>query len=185
MKRLFDLAIAVIGLLPAAFITVLCCPLVWLETRANPIFAQVRVGRDGKPFTMYKLRTMRADTPDRASHEIGAMAVTRSGQFLRRTKIDELPQLFNVLMGQMSLVGPRPCLPTQVQLVEARSRLGVSALRPGVTGVAQLAGIDMSEPERLAAEDARYLGPWSLRGDLAIVIATALGRGTGDAAVGR
>jgi len=182
MKRLFDFAIAAIGLLPAALITALFCPLVWLETHANPIFAQRRVGRNGKPFTMYKLRTMRADTPDRASHEIGVMAVTRSGHLLRRTKIDELPQLLNVLLGQMSFVGPRPCLPTQTQLVAARSRLGVSALRPGITGVAQLAGIDMSQPERLAEVDAQYLGHWSLRGDLAILIATALGRGAGDAA---
>jgi len=104
---------------------------------------------------------------------------------LRRTKIDELPQLWNVLIGDMSLVGPRPCLPSQTQLIAERARRGVLALRPGITGVGQLAGLDMSAPVALAEADAAYLARWTLRGDVVMLIQTALGKGGGDAAAAR
>jgi lipopolysaccharide/colanic/teichoic acid biosynthesis glycosyltransferase len=181
-KRLFDAGVSLALLAPAALITLLVLPVVWLETRANPLFRQERVGRGGKRFTMLKIRTMRAGTPDGASHEIGGSTITQSGRLLRRTKLDELPQLWNVLVGDMSLVGPRPCLPSQSALIEERRRRGVLALRPGVTGVAQAAGIDMSDPKRLAEADATYLDGWSLGRDLDILIGTAMGGGSGDAA---
>lgn len=185
MKRLLDLAVCLILALPAAIVVLVVLPVVAMETRATPLFRQRRIGRHGRPFTLLKLRTMRADTPDGASHEIGATTITRSGQLLRRTKIDELPQLWNVLLGAMSLVGPRPCLPSQIELIAARHALGVDALRPGITGPAQVAGLDMSDPSRLARADAVYLGRWSLGRDLTLLVQTAMGRGSGDAAAAR
>lgn len=183
LKRLMDVTICLVLALPALIITVLIAPFVWRETGANPIFRQRRVGRDGHLFTMLKLRTMRSDTPDRASHEVGHHAITRTGRLMRRTKVDELPQLWNVLVGDMSLVGPRPCLPVQTILVEERHRLGVDRLRPGVTGVAQLKGLDMSQPRELARVDALYLNNWSIGRDIALLAQTVAGRGSGDAAV--
>jgi O-antigen biosynthesis protein WbqP len=106
-------------------------------------------------------------------------SVTALGEHLRRFKIDELPQLCNVLMGDMSLVGPRPCLPSQVDLVEARRQLGVLAVRPGITGLAQVNGVDMSDASRLAAIDAQYVRTQSLFGDLRLIMATLRGRGVG------
>jgi len=185
LKRVFDILVCLALAVPALCITLAVLPFVWFETRASPLFLQKRVGRDSQIFTILKLRTMRADTPDGASHDVGASTITRSGRLLRRTKIDELPQLWNVLIGDMSLVGPRPCLPSQTQLIAERARRGVLALRPGITGVGQLAGLDMSAPVALAEADAAYLARWTLRGDLVMLIQTALGKGGGDAAAAR
>jgi lipopolysaccharide/colanic/teichoic acid biosynthesis glycosyltransferase len=182
MKRLFDLLLALAILPPAILLSALLALPIWIETRANPLFAQARVGRGQQPFTLVKLRTMRPDTLHRASHEVGAAQITRTGQLLRRTKLDELPQIWNVLTGAMSFVGPRPCLPSQHELIAERERLGVHALRPGITGPAQVAGIDMSTPARLAQADAVYLNGWSLTGDLRLLMQTVLGGGRGDAA---
>lgn len=183
VKRLTDVVISLVLAVPAVVILAIFAPLVWVETKANPIFAQKRVGRGGRVFTMLKLRTMRTDTPDRASHEIGQDAITRTGRLMRRTKLDELPQLWNVLIGEMSLVGPRPCLPSQTLLVDERRRLGVDQLRPGVTGVAQLKGLDMSQPVALARVDASYLTGWSVHRDFLLLLQTVAGKGGGDAAV--
>lgn len=182
LKRILDLAVCIALALPALVVILVVLPLVWFETKASPLFRQRRVGREGRPFKILKLRTMHAGTPHRASHEIGVATITRSGGLLRRTKVDELPQLWNVLIGDMSLVGPRPCLPGQKELIEERKRRGVLSLRPGITGVGQLAGLDMSRPTALAEADALYLSNWSLRRDLSILIRTALGTGRGDAA---
>jgi lipopolysaccharide/colanic/teichoic acid biosynthesis glycosyltransferase len=139
------------------------------------------VGRDRRPFVLYKLRTMSVDTGDRASHEVTPAQITRIGDILRKTKLDELPQLLNVLKGDMSFVGPRPCLPSQMALIEERSRRGVYRIRPGITGPAQLAGIDMSTPKELAEADALYLERINLWDDFRYLVRTALGRGSGDA----
>lgn len=181
-KRAFDLALALIALLPAALISMVLAIPIWIETRANPLFVQTRVGRHRSPFRLIKLRTMRPDTQHRASHEVGASQITGTGRLLRKTKLDELPQIWNVLVGEMSFVGPRPCLPSQQELIDERERLGVHALRPGITGPAQVAGLDMSTPARLAVADAAYLGPWSLTRDLHLMLRTAFGGGRGDAA---
>lgn len=182
MKRAFDLMLALAALLPAVLISLLLAIPIWIETRANPLFAQTRVGRHRKPFQLIKLRTMRPDTQHRASHEIGASQITSTGRLLRKTKLDELPQIWNVLAGEMSFVGPRPCLPSQTELIAERERLGVHALRPGITGPAQVVGLDMSTPTRLAIADAAYLGAWSLTRDLQLMLLTAFGGGRGDAA---
>jgi O-antigen biosynthesis protein WbqP len=181
-KRLFDATLAFIGLLPAALVSALLALPIWLETRANPLFVQTRVGRSGRPFRLMKLRTMRPETLHGASHDIGSAQITRTGRILRKTKLDELPQIWNVLVGEMSFVGPRPCLPSQHELIAARARLGVDTLRPGITGPAQVAGLDMSTPTTLAVADSAYLGHWSLAGDLRLMMLTVFGGGRGDAA---
>ncbi len=172
MNRAQDLALAV----PLALIA---CPLVaaaalWikLSSPGPAIFAQQRVGRDGKPFRCLKLRTMYVGTKSLPTHEVGEAAVTSAGKVLRRLKIDELPQLWNVLKGEMSLVGPRPCLPSQQELIRRRRERGVYSLRPGITGLAQVEGIDMSDPEKLAARDADYLTSRTFWMDLRIIVKT-------------
>lgn len=181
MKRLFDLVIAVLIMLPALVIILFACIPVLIESRASPLFLQTRVGRHQTFFRILKLRTMHPNTAHVASHEISASQIMRSGFFLRKTKIDELPQIWNVLVGQMSFVGPRPCLPTQLELRNAREKRKVYELRPGITGCAQIRGIDMSTPDDLAIADASYLDKWSLVKDVQIIMATVLGSGQGDA----
>ena len=184
MKRIFDVLLG-LALAPIALIACLLVALpIALESRASPIFFQTRLGIGERPFRLLKLRTMHPATPSLASHQVGANNILVTGRLLRRLKIDELPQIWNVLNGTMSLVGPRPGLPNQLELTEARRRHGVFALVPGITGVAQIRGIDMSTPELLAQVDAGYDDRWSLARDLAIIWATATGSGSGDPAAG-
>lgn len=181
LKRLTDIVLAV---LLAPFALMLCTIAVLIirwETPGPGIFRQTRVGRDQRPFTLYKLRTMGVNTGDRASHEVSPAQITRIGSILRKLKIDELPQIINVLLGDMSFVGPRPCLPSQTDLVAERAARGVFDIRPGITGPAQLAGIDMSTPRKLAEADAAYMAGRSFWGDLRLILATATGSGRGDA----
>lgn len=180
MKRSFDLAVAIIGLVLASPIIAGCIVAIRMTSPGPAIFRQTRVGRHERPFVCLKLRTMHRDTRDAPSHEMGASAVTPLGRHLRRLKLDELPQLWNILRGEMSFVGPRPCLPSQTALVKARRRHGLDRLRPGITGISQVAGIDMSDPERLATLDATYLQNMSLGTDIRLILATVLGAGQGD-----
>jgi O-antigen biosynthesis protein WbqP len=180
MKRALDLTIALLSLPLAAPVILACVAAIRLTSPGPGIFRQTRVGRHERPFTCYKLRTMTVDTHNAPSHETPAAAVTPLGRQLRRLKLDELPQLWNIVRGEMSFVGPRPCLPSQTELIAARRRRGLSALRPGITGVSQVAGIDMSDPERLAQSDAAYLDTMSLGADIRLILATALGAGRGD-----
>ena len=180
-KRLFDLVLAFVLVLPAALLCLVCVVAIRREDSAPAMFKQVRVGRDRRLFTLYKLRTMSVDTGDRASHEVSTTQITRVGRILRRIKFDELPQLVNVLKGDMSFVGPRPCLPSQDVLVAERDRRGVYVVRPGITGPAQLSGIDMSTPVELAEADATYATHVGFVDDLRYIYRTALGRGSGDA----
>lgn len=182
MKRVFDIILAVLLAIPALLITMLACLAIVFETRASPLFLQERVGFGKRTFRMLKLRTMSADTQTVGSHEVPAGSITRVGAFLRKTKIDELPQILSVLAGDMSFVGPRPCLPSQTEVVAARLQRGVYNVRPGITGRAQLLGIDMSTPEQLATVDEEYVKSRTFAGDIAIVCSTALGKGSGDAA---
>lgn len=179
-KRLLDIAIALPLLLVASPVLAVLVLAIRLDSTGPGLFRQMRVGRGERAFTCLKLRTMRADTGDRATHLTSADQVTRMGGFLRRTKLDELPQLWNVLKGEMSLVGPRPCLLSQDELIVARRRRGVFFVRPGITGLAQVRGIDMSDPERLAELDARYVETMSIAGDLGILAQTLVGKGQGD-----
>jgi O-antigen biosynthesis protein WbqP len=177
MKRLFDFAAAAAGLAVLWPVLAAVMIAVRLGSPGPAVFAQTRVGRHGRPFTCYKIRTMRAGTANLPTHEVGAAALTRIGGFLRRSKLDELPQLYNVLRGDMSLVGPRPCLPSQTVLIAARAKAGALGVRPGITGLAQVQGIDMSEPERLAAEDGFYARTRTFEGDLVLIARTLTGAG--------
>lgn len=180
LKRAFDFAAASAGLVVASPIFLACLLAVRLSSPGPAVFRQTRVGLNERHFTCYKLRTMYLDTGDRPSHEVGASSVTPVGKWLRRLKLDEIPQLWNVARGEMSLVGPRPCLPRQTELVEARRRRGVYGVRPGITGLAQVRGVDMSDPERLAALDAEYVRTMSFGSDLRLILATVTGAGQGD-----
>lgn len=180
MKRLFDASASIIAAPLAIIIIAIAAILIFLEDRHNPFFAQQRLGRNKVPFTLYKLRTMHVHTPSVTSHNLDRSSVTRTGMWIRRLKIDELPQLLNVILGQMSLVGPRPGLLTHDELIEAREREGVFTVRPGITGLSQIRDIDMSNPERLALSDAEYVRSRSFAKDLAIILATVTGSGSGD-----
>jgi O-antigen biosynthesis protein WbqP len=178
-KRCLDIFVAAAGLIAGAPLLALAWVAIRLDSEGSPIFAQTRVGTNGRLFTCYKLRTMYTGTSNLPTHQAQKSAVTPLGAHLRRWKIDELPQLYNVLAGDMSLVGPRPCLPSQVGLIKARERMGVHRVLPGITGLAQVRGIDMSEPEKLAAVDAEYANNATFLGDIKLMIATIVGQGLG------
>jgi lipopolysaccharide/colanic/teichoic acid biosynthesis glycosyltransferase len=179
MTRFLDILLSLFGLLLGAPLLLLLFVFGLLDT-GSPLFFQTRVGRERRLFTLVKFRTMRPDTAHVATHLADVSAVTRWGAFLRRMKLDELPQLWNVLKGEMSLVGPRPCLPSQTELIAERARRGVFSARPGVTGIAQVQGIDMSDPVRLAEVDAQMLQNLSAGTYFRCLFLTALGRGAGD-----
>ncbi|WP_275099293.1 sugar transferase [Sedimenticola hydrogenitrophicus] len=179
MLRALDVLFSALGLLVALPLLLLLFVLGLLDT-GSPLFRQVRVGRHQQPFILVKFRTMRPDTASVATHLADASAVTPFGSFLRRTKLDELPQLWNVLKGEMSLVGPRPCLFSQRELIAERAVRGVFETRPGITGLAQVNGIDMSTPIMLAATDADMLAGLTLSAYVRYLVLTVLGKGAGD-----
>ena len=182
MKRTFDFLVSAVGLIVLMPVMLI---IAWLVARSSPggvLFVQTRVGKSEEPFQCYKFRTMAHGAPSAGSHEVADSWITPTGRRLRSVKLDELPQLFNVLRGEMSLVGPRPCLPNQAEVIAARRARNVFAIRPGITGSAQLASIDMSTPEKLAEADHRYIESRTFIGDLRIIAATVLGGGSGDAA---
>ena len=181
MLRFFDVIFSLLGLTFGAPV-LLVIYLAGLFDTGSPLFRQERVGRNQKPFTLVKFRTMRVGTASVASHLADANAITPMGHFLRRTKLDELPQLWNVLWGDMSLVGPRPGLFSQQELLQERQRHGVFKVRPGITGLAQVTGIDMSTPELIAQIDAKMLADLGVVTYFRYIIQTVLGRGQGDAA---
>lgn len=158
---------------------IIICILGYFDT-GSPIFCQTRVGRDQKPFTLVKFRTMPVDTASVATHLVGKSSVTRLGAFLRKTKLDELPQLLNVLKGEMSLVGPRPCLFNQHELITERQLRNVFDVRPGITGLAQVNEIDMSMPKLLAEWDQKMIQSMTLKHYFTYIIQTVLGKGAGD-----
>lgn len=157
---------------------------IWIAVRVTSdgsgLFAQTRLGRKAAPFTCLKFRTMAMDTAQVGTHEAPASAVTSIGGILRKLKLDELPQIWNIMRGELSLVGPRPGLPGQLELRAARLERGVFDVRAGITGLGQIRGVDMSTPERLADIDAEYIALRCLPLDFKIVLATFLGRGMGD-----
>jgi lipopolysaccharide/colanic/teichoic acid biosynthesis glycosyltransferase len=180
IKRGLDLlfALGVIGLL--WWVLLIVWALIKYGSPGPGIFAQERVGRFGKTFICYKFRTMQQGTVQAGTHEVSQASVTQIGRFLRGTKLDELPQVWNILKNEMSLIGPRPGLPVQKALFEARQALGVFQVKPGISGLAQVNDIDMSDPDKLAKWDARYVALQSLSLDIGIVLATVSGRGQGD-----
>ncbi|WP_318422433.1 sugar transferase [Photobacterium leiognathi] len=180
MIRIIDLLAAFFGLLflcPILLIVII----IGLFDTGSPVFIQTRVGKNKQPFKLIKFRTMSVDTKSVASHLASNASITKLGSFLRRTKIDELPQLINVLKGDMSLVGPRPNLFNQEELITERDKLGVYDVLPGITGLAQVQNIDMSTPELLAKTDREMIETLDIKKYFRYILMTATGSGSGDA----
>lgn len=182
MIRFLDMVFSLLGLF-FGFPVLLLIYLLGLFDTGAPLFLQERVGRGRRPFTLVKFRTMALDTASVASHLASSASITRMGRFMRKTKLDELPQLWNVLKGEMSLVGPRPNLFNQEELIAERDALGVYAVRPGITGIAQINNIDMSTPRLLAQTDAAMIRSMSVPLYFKLLLQTVLGRGNGDRVV--
>lgn len=179
MIRVIDFIAALIGLfLLSPFILVILAILFFEHQR--PLFIQTRVGKNQIPFQLVKFRSMSPKAADLPTHEISGDLITKTGKFIRTTKLDELPQLWNVLKGEMSLVGPRPCLPIQEELIAEREQRNVFSLRPGITGPAQVQNIDMSTPKKLAIEDSQMVDNLTLVSYLKYVLMTVTGSGQGD-----
>mgnify|MGYP001765792137 FL=1 len=180
--RFFDIVFSLLGLICGFPLLLLLTLMGFLDT-GSPIFRQVRVGRHQKPFTLIKFRTMAVDTASVATHLASSASITRFGHFLRRTKLDELPQLWNVLKGEMSLVGPRPGLFNQQELTEERAKRHVFDVRPGITGLAQVSEIDMSTPVLLAETDQKMIERLGLKDYFTYIFLTVAGKGAGDRVV--
>ena len=177
--RTLDFLFSFVGLL-LTFPLLLIITIIGLFDTGSPIFFQKRVGKNKKAFTLIKFRTMSVDTKSVASHLASTASITKLGSFLRKTKIDELPQLINVLKGEMSFVGPRPNLFNQEELIAEREQRGVYDVLPGITGLAQVNTIDMSTPKLLAETDQKMIATLTLRDYFKYILQTATGKGSGD-----
>jgi lipopolysaccharide/colanic/teichoic acid biosynthesis glycosyltransferase len=179
MIRFLDFLFSLFGLLATSPFLLILLVIGFFDT-GSPLFNQERIGRNKKPFTLVKFRTMKLNTPSVASHLANSASITPVGKFLRRTKLDELPQLWNVLKGEMSLVGPRPGLFNQEELTQAREDKSVFDVRPGITGLAQVNEIDMSTPELLAKTDREMIDTLTLSKYFSYIFLTIASRGRGD-----
>ena len=177
--RIIDFVAAFCGLVLLSPFIFLIAVILFFEHQ-KPFFVQTRVGKKQKPFRLVKFRSMSPKAANLPTHEISGDLITKTGKFIRATKLDELPQLWNVLKGEMSLVGPRPCLPIQEELIEEREQRKVFSLRPGITGLAQVQDIDMSTPKLLAETDQQMVGNLSFTSYLKYVLMTVTGSGQGD-----
>lgn len=170
--RAFDFIMSLIGLIVLSPIMLLLAFLIRRDKSGPALFKQQRLGKDAVPFTCIKFRTMYVGTRHVPTHQASQSSITPIGAILRKTKLDELPQLFNVLKGEMAFVGPRPGLPNHTELTEARTRTGALKIRPGITGIAQIQSVDMSTPEKLAEIDGNYAKTRTFLGDILIIIRT-------------
>jgi len=156
MIRFFDFLFSFLGLIILSPLLILLGIIIFFEN-GSPLFKQYRVGHNQKLFLLIKFRTLSINTKSAATHLVFNSSITKLGFFLRHTKFDEFPQLLNVLLGHMSLVGPRPCLPNQRTLIIERKKRGIFKVRPGMTGLAQLSNIDMSTPKLLAKKEFKMI----------------------------
>ncbi|MBP2848010.1 sugar transferase [Dickeya oryzae] len=179
MLRVLDILLALVGLL-CLWPVMLIVYVLGLFDTGSPVFIQQRVGWHQRPFNLIKFRTMAVATESVATHLASRSSVTRLGAFLRKTKLDELPQLINVLRGEMSLVGPRPCLFNQQELIAERQARGVFDVLPGITGLAQVNAIDMSTPQKLAEWDQKMIQTLSVKHYFTYLVQTVVGKGSGD-----
>lgn len=171
-KRALDLLISIPLLILLAPFGLIAGVLIRWEDGGPAIFIQERVGARDSRFTLRKFRTMPLDTEEMPSAQAGQLRVTRIGRILRRTSLDEIPQLLSVLNGDMSIVGPRPALPSQVALLRLRDKLGTTEVRPGLTGLAQVKSYDGMPEEEKARWDGEYAQQVSLKKDAAILVRT-------------
>ena len=179
MVRLLDIILAFFSLVLLSPLIIFLYLLISLENN-SPLFYQLRVGKNLKEFTLIKFRTMKIGTESCATHLVSSTNITKIGRILRKTKLDEIPQLFNVLRGEMSFVGPRPCLQNQIDLIETRKKYNLYRYAPGITGLSQIKGIDMSNPVLLSKTDDKMMRNFSLFKYLYYIVLTLLGSGFGD-----
>jgi len=177
MKRFLDLLFAIILIVIFLFLMLIIAVLVRLTSRGPALYWSNRIGRENKIFSMPKFRTMLVETPQVATHLLSdsASCLTPIGRFLRITSLDELPQLWSILIGQMSFVGPRPALFNQDDLISMRTEHGIHRVRPGLTGWAQVNGRDDLELDQKVKYDHFYLENQCLRLDCKIVLLTLIG----------
>jgi len=161
MIRLFDLLFSIIGLV-LLFPLIIMLWIIGLITNGSPIFLQYRVGYKQKLFLLIKFRTMKINTKSAPTHLVDSSKITPFGNFLRKNKFDEIPQLINVFLGDMSLVGPRPSLSNQTKLINERKKRGIFNVKPGITGLAQISKIDMRKPLLLAKTDFQMIKKMNL-----------------------
>ena len=179
MSRCFDIIFSFFGLVILSPILIVLIIIGYFDT-GYPIFRQERVGKDKQPFRLMKFRSMQLNAPSVATHLANASSITPFGGFLRKSKLDELPQLWNVFVGEMSLVGPRPNLFNQEELIHERDSRGVYSVSPGITGLAQINKIDMSTPQLLAETDAKMIQELNILGYFNYIFLTVFGKGFGD-----
>lgn len=179
--RISDLVISILILIISMPILFAVSIINHFCSNGSPFFLQKRVGKNKKPFTLIKFRTMKIGTHSIATHLAESSSITAFGKILRKSKLDELPQLINVVKGDMSLVGPRPNLFNQKELINERTSYQVYDVLPGLTGLSQINNIDMSSPKRLSRSDAYMIQNMSLKNYYRYIILTAIGKGYGDA----
>lgn len=169
LKRLFDFFLAIILIIALIPIYLMIALIIFFQDFGTPIFKQIRIGKNGKEFMFYKFRSMPLKTPNVESHERSKLTVTPFGKFIRRTNLDELPQFFNVLKGDMSFIGPRPPIPSQKNLLKLRRENKSLFLKPGLTGWAQVNSYDNMPEEKKAGFDGEYAERISIMMDLLIL----------------
>lgn len=176
MKRVFDFIISLFALIILSPLFLLISLTILIGDGKPVLFRQKRVGKNNELFTIYKFRTMKRGTENVASGKLenANAKITKFGRILRATSIDELPQLFNILNGTMSLVGPRPLIPEETEIRELREKYNVYTIRPGITGWAQVNGRDNISLEQKALLDKEYVEKQSLGFDIKILIMTVL-----------
>lgn len=172
IKRLFDILFAVVFTIVMSPFLIVIPIIIYLQDLNNPIFTQKRVGRYGKEFNFYKFRSMSIDTPDVESIEKEKLKITSFGRLLRKTNLDECPQMFNILKGDMSFIGPRPPIATQKELLALRKENGALDIQPGLTGWAQVNAYDNMPTEVKARYDGEYANKLSLKMDIIIFFRT-------------
>lgn len=180
MYRTFDFLLALVGILVLLPFLSIVFLLTWIDL-GSPIFIQTRMGRNEVPFLLYKFRTMRRHAPEnRLTGTISPTHITRLGRFLRHYKIDELPQLWNVLIGEMSLVGPRPNIPEASELIERRRAHKIYDVRPGITGFAQLNRVNLSMTDEVVNLERDLIEQMSVGLYLLLIFNSVMGQGRGD-----
>ena len=164
--------LAAMGLLILSPLILISCILVFFEDGMPIFFIQKRIGKNEKTFNLIKIRTMLRETPSLGTHEITVDRYLKSGRILRKLKIDELPQVFNFIIGDIDLIGPRPGLENQLELLDFRRSKNIYRIKPGISGLSQVLGYDMSSPQLLSDVDSLYIEKKSILLDLNIFFAT-------------
>jgi O-antigen biosynthesis protein WbqP len=171
-KRLFDFTVSIFILITLIPILAIIALIIFSQDGYSPLFKQTRIGKNGKKFTFFKFRSMPLNTPNVQSNEVSKLSVTPFGKFIRRTNLDELPQLLNIVNGSMSFIGPRPCIPTQFELIELREKNGSIKAKPGLTGWAQVNSYDYMPNTVKANFDYYYYCNMSILLDVKIIFKT-------------